>query len=356
MIKELKLKNFKCFVDDKVAFKNLTIFTGANAAGKSSVIQALLLYEKAQKEAGKLLDVTDILGIEVGSPKNLVAQNAKGADKADFTIGMNAHDVSFYINKENNLDIYAEAEKDAEPVNICYLNAERIGPRMFYRAGGSEKFRQDGSNALYLMERADSAGVMLPDMLILDSRSRKFSYHVESWMGLILGEMQLRTQIEPEKAQATLSIKNDLVDTPVIPTLTGFGISYELAVVIAGLWAASQENEILVVENPEAHLHPSAQSMIGKFLAMISASGTQVVVETHSEHVIDGARVQMYALGMTDQILVNYLSNENSEIKITELSVDEKGELSDWPDGFFDQKQMDLRELFLLRRGNGSHK
>lgn len=355
-MKRVKLQNFKCFVNDEFSFREMTLFTGVNAAGKSSIIQALLLYEKVQNSEKQLLDVSDILGIEVGSPKNLVSQNAEYFGKEDFLISIDENNAAFFIDKENNLDIYAEFQANSESFSFCYLNAERIGPRMSYRAGGAEKFRQDGSNAIYLMERADSSGVELPELLILDSKSKKFSFQVELWMGLILGEMQIHSRIESEKAQATLSIKNNLVSVPVIPTLTGFGISYELSVIIAGLWAASQKNVVLIVENPEAHLHPSAQSMIGKFLAMIAATGTQVIVETHSEHVIDGARIQMYSLGMTEKILVNYLSGDGDKTRLTELYVDSKGELSDWPNGFFDQKEMDLRELFLLRRKYADYK
>ena len=58
-----------------------------------------------------------------------------------------------------DLNLY---EKDAEPKTLgifAYLNAERIDPRMSHRAGGSGKrIRQDGSNAIYLMERADNLG------------------------------------------------------------------------------------------------------------------------------------------------------------------------------------------------------
>lgn len=74
------------------------------------------------------------------------------------------------------------------------------------------------------------------------------------------------------------------------------------------------------------------------------------------EHVIDGARVQMYSLGMADKVLVDYLSNVENRTKLTEIYVHSKGELTDWPDGFLDQKQMELRELFLLRRQNANRK
>ena len=83
-MKSIKLQNFKCFVNDEIPLRELTLFTGVNAAGKSSVIQALLLYDKVQNSAKELLDVSDILGIEVGSPKNLISQNAGRFGREDF--------------------------------------------------------------------------------------------------------------------------------------------------------------------------------------------------------------------------------------------------------------------------------
>lgn len=227
---------------------------------------------------------------------------------------------------------------------------------MNYRAGGPERFKQDGSNAVYLMERADNSNLQIPKELIVDDTSRKFSYQAECWMSLIMGNVQLSTKVEADKAQAELRIKNKIVQDSVIPTLTGFGISYELSVIIAGLWVAAQGKGILIVENPEAHLHPSAQSTVGKFLALVASTGVQVIVETHSEHIIDGARIQTYASEETENFLVNYLTFEEDEMKTVQLVVEEDGELSDWPEKFFDQKQRDLRELFRLRRENGNHK
>lgn len=356
-MRKLKLYNFKCFVENQLDFRPFTILTGINAAGKSSIIQALLLYNEAAKKAeNTIFDVNGILGIDVGSPKNLVSQNAKELEQADFRISVDEHTIDFLIDKESGLNVYASQIKNAESTQIWYLNAERIGPRMNYRAGGEERMKPDGSNAVYLMERADSMELQIPDELIVDSRSRKFSYQAECWMNLIMGNVKLHTKVEADKAQAELKIKNDFVENPVIPTLTGFGISYELSVVVAGLWLAAVKNGILIVENPEAHLHPSAQSAVGKFLAMIAASGVQVIVETHSEHIVDGARIQMYALGNNDQFLVNYLDHQENEMQIKPLFIEEDGELSEWPEGFFDQKQRDLRELFQLRRENGNHK
>lgn len=355
-MKKLELYNFKCFVECCMDFRPFTILTGTNAAGKSSIIQALLLYNQAaEKGEHTVLDVNGILGIEAGSPKNLVSQNSKELRNADFCISVDHHPIDFQVDKESGLNIFATQIQNAEPAAIWYLNAERMGPRMSYRAGGEEFMKPDGSNTVYLMERADSMGLQIPDELIVNDLSRKFSYQVECWMSLIMGSVQLNTRVEADKALAELRIKNDFVQNPVIPTLTGFGISYELAVVVAGLWLAAKGQGILIVENPEAHLHPSAQSAVGKFLAMIAAVGVQVIVETHSEHIVDGARIQMYGLDHGDEFLVNYLTHHGDEMQVMRLFIEENGELSDWPEGFFDQKQADLRELFKLRRRNGNH-
>ena len=355
-MKKLELYNFKCFVNNKIKFTPLTILTGINAAGKSSIIQALLLFNAAAQKGEKvLLDVNEILGIDVGSPKNLVSQDAKDMKDTDFKICVDDGEIDFHIDKESGLNVYASKIRDVEKNYIFYLNAERIGPRMNYRAGGEEQIKQDGSNAVYLMELADNLDLRIPSDLIVDNRSQRFSYQVECWMSLIMGNVQLKTRVEADRSMAELKIQNDFAHSPVIPTLTGFGISYELSVIVAGLWLAAKGSGTLIVENPEAHLHPSAQSAVGKFLAMIASTGIQVIIETHSEHIIDGARIQNYKMGLTEQFLANYLTQDQGEICIRQLTIQKDGELSDWPDGFFDQKQRDLRDLFYLRIADGNN-
>ena len=355
MFASLTLENFKCFANETIDFKGLTVFTGANAAGKSSVIQALLLYSKAmQMEKTNILDVNETLNIQVGSPRNLVSQNAEGDSAYDFLIGIDQKQVRFWIDKESGLDLHAEVEGEKSAMDFTYLNAERVGPRMYYDAGGTEQFKPNGSNAVYLIERADNVGIELPEQMLLPNTSKKFSHQVEAWMSAILGEVQLAVRVDNAKAQTELRIKNSLSQESVLPTQTGFGITYVLPIVAAGLWATTKENTVFVVENPEAHLHPSAQSAIGKFLALLVDCGVQVIVETHSEHVVDGARVQMTYMQKTDEMLVNYMSQEDERVKILNLQIDVNGELTDWPEGFFDQKQIDLRELFKMRKMHGN--
>jgi predicted ATPase len=134
------------------------------------------------------------------------------------------------------------------------------------------------------------------------------------------------------------------------PTNVGFGVSYVLPIVVSGLIA--QEESLLVIENPEAHLHPSGQSRIGQFLARIAAAGVQVLVETHSEHVINGIRLATLTnTPSPDEVLVNFFSRNNEgKSDVTVIRFTSKGDLEQWPLGFFDQQQQDFAHMIRLKK------
>lgn len=125
-------------------------------------------------------------------------------------------------------------------------------------------------------------------------------------MDAILGDVNLSVSTNLIQATADIRYGNSLAEHGVLPTLTGFGISYILPIVTMGLWCTCEKNCVLIVENPEAHLHPSAQSNIGKFLELVSSGGVQVIIETHSEHVIDGVRLQAAVLKNTENVMIHF--------------------------------------------------
>ena len=73
------------------------------------------------------------------------------------------------------------------------------------------------------------------------------------------------------------------------PTSVGFGIAYVLPVLVALL--SANEKYMVIIENPEAHLHPRGQVAMGELIARAAAAGVQVIVETHSDHVLNGVRL-----------------------------------------------------------------
>ena len=365
MIEKLHVTNFKCFREKDMDFNRLTILTGAHAAGKSSVIQALLLLShtsefmvnRGEAWSEESIDVNQVLGIQVGAPNALICQNPTEDEAFDFAFDLRAdgkqHIFQYAVDKTSPLDLKIKKGQPFPDTEIQYLNAERIGPRMVNQAGKKNGIALNGENATYLMDIADKSRRGVAGALTDETNPvQKFSFYVENWMSAILGDMQLNFHTDYNKAITELWIKNPLVDTGIVPTLTGFGISYVLPIVVAGLWASSEPGSLLIIENPEAHLHPYSQSNMGKFLALLAYCGVQVVVETHSEHVIDGARIQMAKLHAADQMLVNFMRQSETDIEILAIDVSPSGELSMWPRGFFDQKQQDLRDIMQLRRKN----
>lgn len=289
-----------------------------------------------------------------------VFRNSAEKEEADFSLTIDGNETYSYeygIEKQSPLFLNVLSAAGTGRLDLSYLNAERLGPRTMYEAGGTEKILSHGENAAFLMEASDLEEIRIPELLLLEEEtSAKFSFQVEQWMSEIMGEMTIDVRTDYDKASTEMTVKNSLTEWGVVPTLTGFGISYILPVVVSGLRCSTRPGSVFLVENPEAHLHPRAQSNMGQFLALLAISGVQVIVETHSEHIIDGARYAMGASGNSDDMLVDFFMNEGSFIDVTPITVNQAGELSQWPKGFFDQKQCDLRKLLVLRRQNESRK
>lgn len=126
----------------------------------------------------------------------------------------------------------------------------------------------------------------------------------------------------------------------------GFGYSYVLAIIVTALIA--KKNDIVIIENPEAHLHPEAQTRLTLLLSKLGARGVQVFIETHSEHVINGFRLA----ALKDEYNIS-----NKDIRIfffdhnfekVDLIIDKSGRIPNWPNRFFDQYQTELAEIIRL--------
>ena len=356
MIKNIILKNFKCFPEMSLELEKLTVLAGANAAGKSSIIQALLLVFSTIREKVGSIDATKAIGIPVGNPKALISQNKVELDDGDFEVvieeAQNTVVLKYSIDKLSPLKLLYKCIGENVDSQMFYLNAERCGPRISYPAGYDEDIMSDGANAAYLIDRADMQQRKISEKLAFSGQVTKFSIHVEEWLDTILNDVNFSVSTDLVKSSTDVKYKNALVDEGVLPTMTGFGISYILSIVTAGLWCSSLENAVLIIENPEAHLHPAAQSRMGKFLQLVASSGVQVIVETHSEHIIDGVRIQAACQKETENVKIKFFSSQEGKVNVKDIKVNEYGELTDWPEGFFDQKSLDLRDLFLMRRKN----
>ena len=167
MVKSIEIKNFKCFDNLKLSLSGMTVLAGGNAAGKSTVIQALLLAEATAREKGDFVDASEALGVAVGGPKALISQNCMETPKGDFLFNVQWDETMvtfiYTIDKLMSLKLSYSQSGSVPDTRLFYLNAERIGPRLSYPAGIDEEILSNGSNAAFLIDRADMQQRKVPE-------------------------------------------------------------------------------------------------------------------------------------------------------------------------------------------------
>jgi predicted ATPase len=128
------------------------------------------------------------------------------------------------------------------------------------------------------------------------------------------------------------------------PTNVGFGLTYALPVVVACLTATPES--LILLENPEAHLHPKGQSRMAALLSAAAATGAQLIVETHSDHVLNGVRIAVKQGVLQPQdTVVHYFSGNGAGAQVVTPRIDKDGMLEQWPEGFFDEWENSLDQL-----------
>ncbi|MBQ3096891.1 MAG: DUF3696 domain-containing protein [Kiritimatiellae bacterium] len=182
---------------------------------------------------------------------------------------------------------------------------------------------------------------------------------VNAWLSVISpgASINLRTVPELSKVIMSYQYQQGRSAPQFRPQNVGFGLSYILPMLVELLF--SHEGEILVLENPEAHLHPRGQAEIGKLLAKAAANGVQLFVETHSDHIINGIRVAAKQGAIShDDVNISFFERKEHEVvdasgkrgveiysTVSDIKVDRNGSLSSYPDGFMDEWNNQLVEL-----------
>jgi predicted ATPase len=379
----LTIKNFKCFEEQSVPLGQLTVLAGANSVGKSSVVQALLLsrvmidrfdsYGGIELEEHSNWEMRNIplngpFFLNLGNASEVLNKNASD-DKITFFLSNEGWRVSTVFRRPEQEDAYTLLGIDygygldptmaggnasfANPdfpllhSNFYYLNAERIGPRIRYEVSDLPYLHAGWQGEYAIQVIGENKNAPVPEERCLDTQQvRNLLTQVRLWLENIAPGTRL------DDANLVRGIKIAEVNFGANrPTNVGFGLSYVLPIIVNGLVAAS--GSMFIVENPEAHLHPLGQSQIGRFLAKVAAAGVQVVIETHSEHVINGIRIAaMRGVLSPDDVAINFFQRnpQTEKVEVQQIGLTTSGDLTNFPAGFFDQTQQDLVELIKLKQ------
>ena len=346
MLKQLSIKNFKSIDQATLLLTPLTILTGANSSGKSSTIQTLLLLIKNSGSANhysmdELLRYLESFSAIRNKKNNAKRVQIEAIDSDDV---IHSLDITMDGSEADSKLAYTYEARGNEP-ELLYLNANRLGAQDFIPLSQ----RKVGFVGEYLFSHFHKIkNNILADELIKFDNSPMIGYQLSQWLTLITGTTtELVTEQVGEQVKVEFNVGD--IEGNVSPFNLGAGISYIAKVLIICLMA--KKGDIVLLENPEVQLHPESQSRLGEFLAFVASKGIQLIVETHSEHLINRIRVEVSEEHIDcDDVVIHYKASANDSFQTLLLDidghfVDQDENRQSFPKGFFDASVLALLSL-----------
>lgn len=387
MIDRIYLKNLKCFNELSLTLAPLTLLTGFNAAGKSTTMQGLLLLAQALRQGtrGSKLPLNGPL-VRLGSPGDVLGQ--LGGSRLNLGIGASNTDVTWTLSagedrSGHTLSLekvrWTSDSRSGECSLDSTLHTGLLAPHdapgainslitsladtvfvSAVRAGTMDVFPSPDTptplwadvgvtgeyGAWWFAEELDEdvSELRRHPSETAPSLRRQFN----AWAGELFPGAEANAQRIPGTNLVRLELRSHETDAWRRPANIGYGITYAFPILVAGLLA--KPGQVLVIDSPEAHLHPMGQSRMGFFLANLARSGVQIIVETHSDHVLNGIRLAVRDQTLPPQNAAVYFFNRpprtsEDPAHVVAVRIDSTGNLSEWPGGFFDQSEKDLAAL-----------
>ncbi len=330
MITKIELKGFKSYVDYTFELKPLTILTGLNSSGKSSVIQAIRMMDNmSSRENGG----SHVWNLGLGSDSELVNPNCENFQISAWKNHRYEEAWFSYNSSKSKNKLWSMP-------SCIYVAADRMGATSTIPIYEDEALGGRGENVLRRIEHFRDE--QLPELLRGDAEGTTLNYVLRYWLQKISPGVKFDYRIE-EKADVSYSLYDNHRSANV-----GYGLSYSLPVIVALLTSTLETGTIVLIENPEAHLHPQGQAEMARLICLCVEAGAQVVVETHSDHLFDGVRI--YARESENHFANKVATfwcqlDDNRNTQVDRCQIQENGRLDHWPEHMFDQFLLDSEKL-----------
>ena len=350
MIKRLSIDNFKCIQKLDLDCTNLNLFIGTNSSGKSTILQGLLFFAQNVNNAQGLNGDFVSLGQFEENRCFYLRKNEISVSVTD----MNDH----VMNKEilmvdNQLKLgtstvpdeerFFQDSFDVQKKKIQYLSCHRLGPQNVYQKDMS-LFDMIGVDGQYAIAYLNAHAYDLVDQGLCQYKGDyTFLGQVNWWLNYIVNA-EIKTIKIPgtDYVQASYSMYDI---NEIRPQNIGSGVSYLVSVIITCL--ASPLDSVIVIENPEIHLHPSAQSKVSEFLYFISKQNRQLFLESHSDHIFNGFRAGIAKGEMEKEHINIYFVSQNDSHNTEAMLVDigRMGRIENPRKDLFDQFDIDMNRM-----------
>ncbi|WP_437533333.1 AAA family ATPase [Sorangium sp. KYC3313] len=379
MIREVVLRGFKRFQDERLPLAPLTMLTGFNSGGKSSVMQSLLLLHHAA--AHGFDGVTSASTVALNAPGlslgDLGAVRNETAREDTFTLGIRSGEtnVAWTLGwpqlRSDSLAVPVQqialngAARQAEVrgempfapswlrddtgassllknlARLRFVPADRLGPSETYPLDDPERHDTPGPRAERTFGNLlwrDLDPLPVPALCHSSDPAQTLRRQTEAWLSELFPGTTLEPRTVAHANLITLGIRTSEELGFHRPQNVGFGVTYVLPLILTLLMASA--GDTVLFENPEAHLHPRAQARLARFCAKAAAAGIQVILETHSDHVLNGARVAVHSGQIApEDVSILFFGGPSAppgEV-FSQIRVDRRGRLDQWPAGFFDE-------------------
>ncbi|ODG97135.1 ABC transporter permease [Nostoc sp. KVJ20] len=355
MISSLRLLNFKAFENQLVEFKSLTLLSGYNSTGKSSVLQALSLLHQSYQQ--NLLQNTGLLLngnlVNIGTAKDALYENAtqdyvgfelslKNGTKGIWHFNYNSleREANFLESGFNSVDadIYQSSIFNGQLYHLQSERAKVASGILNYQARELKQIGAEGEYTAHFLYTYGSQPIPIAQLSHPQAKSINLIEQVEAWMGEISSGLRIQVNAHLDIDWVNLKFSDPI----------GYGITYVLPIIVAIL--ASSPGALILIEHPETGLHSQAQTKLGNLLALAANCGVQVVVETHSDQILNGIRLAVHGGKIeSEDVQLHYFQRQENQgqafIKVFSPRIDKDGRIDRWPDGFFDEWENSLMVL-----------
>lgn len=348
MLEALNVHNFQCLANVTVDFAPLTLLTGANGTGKSAVIRACLALRQSFLYDG-FTDGLQLHGelIRLGTPDDVLYEDAREPG-LDMTLKRRDDVRRYFFTHTPERFVFSRKSSLAapfpEPMTWLGIKRARLAAcpiptpmqQRYNRPGAVGQFIP------YLLLRHGSKPVGLPDPMGMASagaqaESPGLLEQTEAWLARLGHPVRIRVQECPGSDSISLLFSSVGGDRSLRVANAGSGLTHVLPVVVAVL--DTQPGGLVWLEHPDAFLHPRAAQALGRFLALAVAHGVQIVVETHSVHLLNGLRLAMREGWLSpDDTALNYFLRDRREgetpgaTRIQYPRLDADGSMDEWMD------------------------
>lgn len=367
MLEYVRIQRFKTLLDTRFELGSLNLFSGLNGMGKSSLLQALLLLRQSYERNTLLQKGLLLKGdyISLGAGRDVLAERAESNSIEFLLVWPETGPIPFRFDYKPESDLQPSVSPlrlpDPERLslfneNFQYLSAERVGPKTYYET--SDYHIRDlnslgncGEYTAHFIAENGRKPLSIEAFRHPKSSSASLLENLDHWMSELSPGLRIHATMQAPLNTVSLAYafeQGKETTADFTPQNVGFGLTYVLPVVTAILRA--KPGDLVLMENPESHLHPAGQTVVGRLCAIAATQGVQLFVESHSDHFLNGVRVAVKQGKLSpDEVRLFFLErNPLGAAHATQVispEIDADGRIDLWPDGFFDEWDRQLEKL-----------